>query len=336
MSGAWRAYLPVAVVGLLLAAVPLFAGHSRYLMGLAVGTLVFACYGVGLNVIFGSTGQLFLCLGALAGMAGYGSAILSDRGGWPLILALPVAAAAAAGLGGLFSWIAVRRGLDVIFVGIVTLAFSLGFGNLLLGQRDLTGGETGIVVEAGAGTFLRGEVPPYYLFLLVLVVFLMGYRGIQRSSMGWAFRALRDDPEAAELAGIDVARYRIRAGLIGSAMVGLAGGLYAHVEGFVSPTTYAFQHVDVRTLVVLAFGGIGSLLGPIVGAVAFGVLDELLRGLGQLRTAVYGVALIALFLGFRSGVVPVVSGMARKLHRRRPAPARPARRPAMHRRRRPG
>lgn len=310
------AYLPVAVTGLLLALVPAVVGDSRFYMGLSVGMVLFACYAVGFNVIFGSTGQLFLCVGALAGVAGYASALLSDRVGLPFVLAIALATLAASALGGLFSWIAVRRGLDVIFVGIVTLTFSLGFTNLLLGLRDLTGGETGIVIDGGADTILRAQVPPYYLFVAVLVAYLLIYRLIQRSVMGWAFRALRDDPVAAELAGIDVARYKVYAGLIGAGMLGLAGALFAHHEGFVSPNTYAFAHVDVRTLVILSFGGIGSLLGPVVGAAVFAVIDEVLRPFGQLRVALYGGILVLLFLGFRSGLVPAVTALGRRLRRR--------------------
>lgn len=301
------AYAPILVVGVLLALVPLFIGDSRTYMGLAMGALLFACYAAAFNVIFGSTGQLFLCVGALAGVAGYGSAILADRNGLPMVLTILIGTALAAGLGALFSWVSVRRSLDVIFTGIVTLAFSLGFGNLLLGQRDLTGGETGLVVHAGEGvTAVRGMVPSYFLFLALLLAFLALFRLLQRSHFGWAFRALRDDEMTAELAGVDVARYRIWAGFIGSAMLGLTGALWAHHEGFISPSTYAFAHVDVRTLVVLAFGGIGTMLGPVIGAVAFGIIDELLRDLGRLRIAIYGGVILALFLGFRGGVGPAV------------------------------
>jgi branched-chain amino acid transport system permease protein len=95
-------------------------------------------------------------------------------------------------------------------------------------------------------------------------------------------------------------------------MIGLAGALYAHHEGFISPTTYAFGDVDVRVLVMLAFGGIGTLLGPVIGAVSFGFIDEALRGLGQLRVAVYGAVLVALFLGFRDGVGPAVANLIRR------------------------
>ena len=81
-------------------------------------------------------------------------------------------------------------------------------------------------------------------------------------------RPLRDDEIAAELAGVDVKRYRVLAGTLGSGMIGLAGALYAHSEGFISPSTFSFGEVDVLVIVMLAFGGIGSLLGPVVGAAA--------------------------------------------------------------------
>jgi branched-chain amino acid transport system permease protein len=207
----------------------------------------------------------------------------------------------------------VRRSLGVIFTGIVTLAFSLSFLNLVLGQRQLTGGETGLVVAAGDGTFLRDRVAAYYLFLGMIVVFLALFRGLQRSHIGWAFRALRDNELAAELTGVDVARYRIYAGLIGSAMLGMTGAVYAHSDGFISPSTFEFGHVDVRVLVMLAFGGLGTLLGPVLGTVVFAMLDELLIDSGQLRTVFYGLLVIALFLGFKRGAVPAVTDFLRLL-----------------------
>lgn len=311
----WHTYVPVVVVVGLLAVVPVFLGGSRTYMGLATDVLVFAAYATAFNVIFGSTGQLFLCLGALAGLAGYTTAILSDSVGLPLALTVVVATAAAALLGAFFSWVSVRRSLDVIFTGIVTLTFSLGFENLVLGQRDITGGETGLVVETGQDTLLGDLVPAYYVFVVLLAGYLVVFRWLQRSHFGWAFKALKDDEMTAELAGVDVASYRVWAGAIGSAMLGLAGALYTHYEGFISPSTFAFAHVDVRTLAMLAFGGIGTLVGPVVGAVSFGAIDEILRDLGQLRVAVYGAVLVALFLGFRSGITPAVTGLIRRLGR---------------------
>ena len=151
-------------------------------------------------------------------------------------------------------------------------------------------------------------MPPYYLFLALVVAYLVIFRALQRSRVGWANRALRDDQLAAELSGVDVARYRIFAGTLGSAMLGFAGALNAHSgRGFVGPSTFAFGEVDVEVLVMLAFGGIGTLLGPVVGAASVTVLDELIVDYGQLRLVLFGGIIIALFLGFRRGVVPVVA-----------------------------
>jgi branched-chain amino acid transport system permease protein len=311
-----RAYWPIAAAGVLLALVPLWLGEERHLMRLAVDALVFGLYAVGFNVIFGSTNQLFLCVGALAGVGGYTAAILSEEASLPMALGLVLATALATALGGILSWVAVRRSLGVIFTGIVTLAFSLSFANLLLGQRELTGGETGLVVTAADGSFLQDRVAAYYLYLGMLVVFLALFRALQRSHIGWAFRALHDNELAAELAGVDVARYRIYAGLTGSAMLGVTGAVYAHSNGFISPSTFAFGHVDVRVLVLLAFGGLGTLLGPVVGTVVFAVLDELLVDSGQLRTVLYGLLIIVLFLGFKRGVVPAVADFVHLLARR--------------------
>ncbi len=296
-------FIPIAAVGAALALVPLWLGDSRVLMGVAVLGLAFACYTIGFNVIFGSTGQLFLCTGALAGIGGYGAAILADTVGLPIVVSILVATLAATFTGGLLSYVAVRRSLGVIFTGIVTLIFSLSFEALLLGLSDLTGGDTGRLINSGADTFLREQIPPYYLIHGLL----------RRSHIGWAFRALRDDEVAAELAGVDVARYRVYAALIGAAMLGLAGSTYALTEGRLSATTFEFGRVDVVVLVMLAFGGIGTLFGPIVGAVTFTIVDEILIEFGQLRQVAYGILIIVLFLWMPRGVIPTVASLWRRV-----------------------
>jgi branched-chain amino acid transport system permease protein len=311
----FRAYAPILVAGAALALLPLRYGDSRTMMGVITVGLLFAAYTVAFNVIFGSTGQLFLCVGALAGIGGYTSAILSERHGLPLILSVMFATIGAAVLGAVLSWVAVSRSLGVIFIGIVTLAFSLSFENLLLGRRDVTGGETGLVVDAGSDTFLGERVPAYYAFLVLVVAYLALYRWMQRSHIGWAFRALRDDEIAAELAGVDVKRYRVFAGAVGAAMLGLAGALYAHSEGFVAPSTFGFAHVDVRVLVMLVFGGIGSLLGPVVGAAGLTILDEWLVSFQEVRLVMYGAVMLVLFLGFPRGVVPTVLSLVARARR---------------------
>ncbi len=318
-----RPYLPIAGAAIPLALVPiLFSGSASMMVVITTG-LLFACYAIGFNLIFGSTGQLFLCVGALAGIGGFGSAILSDEVGLPFLLTMPIAAALSGVLGGLLSWLAVRRSLETIFIGIFTLAFSLSYENLLLGLSDLTGGENGLRISAGSDTVVGGRVAPYYVFLTLVVAYLIGYRLIQRSYVGWAFKALRDDDVAAELAGVDVARYRVLAATIGSVMIGLAGALFAHYRGFIGDSTFAFGNVDVRVLVMLAFGGIGSLLGPVLGATVLTIVDELLVDYAQLREVLYGVVTVILFLSFRRGAVPAIADRFKRSDRSRASGPQP-------------
>lgn len=319
-DGIARGYLPVVAGVGSLAFGPVLAGGSRYLLGVGTLMLVLMTYAVAFNVAFGGTGQLLLAIGAFGAVSGYTTVLLPSRLAWPVALALAVGVVVAGLFAAALSWIAVRRRLDTIFVGVVTLTSSLVVHNLLLGNRELTGGETGLVVAAGSGSALRDPVFGYYALLAVLTVGLVGHRAIQRSALGWASRALRDDPDAAALAGVDVARTKVLAATFAGTLAGLAGGLFALVEGFISPTTYAFATVDVRVIVVVAFGGLGTLLGPLVGGAAVIVLDELLRPLGQLRLAVYGVALLVLFLGLPRGVVPAWLLVWRRWRPRRTRP----------------
>ncbi|HEY7584019.1 MAG TPA: branched-chain amino acid ABC transporter permease [Acidimicrobiia bacterium] len=304
--------LPLLAAAVVLAPVPFLLGDSRVLMGVALLGLAFACYTIGFNLIFGSTGQLFLCVGALAGIGGYGAVLLADRRGFPLVLSILVATVAAGLVGGLLSWVAVRRSLGVIFTGIITLIFALAFHNLLLGRGDLTGGESGLRIQSGSDTFLGDRILSYYAMLALVLLFLLVHGLLRRSHFGWGFRALRDDEMAAELTGVNVARYRVIAALVGGAMVGLAGAVYAFSRGRISPSTFAFAQVDVVVLVMLAFGGIGTLLGPILGAIVFTIIDELLVELGQLRLVALGALILVLFLWVPRGIIPSLGSVFRK------------------------
>jgi branched-chain amino acid transport system permease protein len=312
-----RAVLPIVATAGLLAVLPhVWFEDSPYTTRLVVDALVFAAYGFGFNLIFGSTNQLFLCVGALAALGGYSAAILADKASLSIMEGVVAGTAIAAATGGLLSWIAVRRSLGVIFTGIVTLVFSLAFANLLLGKRDLTGGDTGHIVTGAATRLSDNRMGGYYLFAAVVVAFMIVFQALQLSHVGWAFRGLRDDELAAVLAGIPVARYRVCAAVVGSAMIGLTGALYAYSDGYISPATYAFDQIDVRVLVLVVFGGLGTLLSPLIGAAVFAYIDHELTTRGQLREALYGALVIALFLGFRRGFVPTVVTLTLGLTRR--------------------
>ncbi len=315
VNSAVRAAFPIVFAAAILAVLPplWLEGTTSYTTGLVVHALVFAAYGIGFNLIFGSTNQLFLCVGALAGVGGYGTAILADHASLPLAVSVTLATAIAAAVGGLLSYVAVRRSLTVIFTGIVTLVFSLSFGNLLLGQRDLTGGETGHILRGASIDLGDRRIGGYYLFAGVVIGFLIIFRWLQLSHVGWAFRALKDDELAAELVGVDVSRYRVYAAVVGSAMIGLTGALFVYSAGYISPATYEFAQIDVRVLVLVAFGGLGLLLSPLIGAAVFAYLDYELATSGQLREVYYGAFIITIFLFFRSGVIPTIGSAIRWL-----------------------
>ena len=299
-------YKDLAILALVLALVPLAAGGSPYYLRLATLVLVYMAWTVAFNLIFGHTKQLFLCLNALAGTAGYVTVVLTKQLELSPWVTVPIGVASAAGLGALFSYVSVLRGLGVIFLGIVTLAFSLIFHNLVLGLREFTNGETGLVTRGLGFPLLEQALPSYYLFLAVLLGALAVYYVLMASRMGMAVRALSDDELTAELSGIDVTWYKVLAAAVASAILGLVGSLYAFYNGIVSPSVFSFVSVDIPVLIALLLGGMRTRLGPIIGAAAFALIEELVRPFGQLNVLVYGILLIVLFVAFREGLVPML------------------------------
>ena len=297
----------LGLLGLILALVPAAAGGSPYYMRLATLALIYMAWTVAFNLIFGHTKQLFLCLNALAGTAGYVAVVFAIQLKLSPWVTVPIGVAAAAALGALFSYISVLRGLGVIFLGIVTLAFSLIFHNLVLGLRELTNGETGLVTRGLGFPLLEQPVASYYIFLAALAVALLVYHALMSSKSGMAFRALSDDELTAELSGIDVTGYKVLAAAVGSAILGLTGALFAFYNGIVSPSVFSFVGIDIPVLIALLLGGMRTRFGPVLGAVAFALIEEAVRPFGQLTVLVYGVLLIVLFTAFRDGLAPLVA-----------------------------
>jgi ABC-type branched-subunit amino acid transport system permease subunit len=307
-------YFDLVLVALVLAAVPMLIGDSSYYLRIATIALVYMSWTVAFNLIFGHTRQLFLCLGAIAGSTAYIAAVLTKQLHISIWLTMPVGIGIAAALGALFSYVSVTRGLGVIFVGIVTLTFSLIFQNLALGLRQYTNGETGLVTHGLGFPLLEHGMSSYYIFLAVLLFALLVYSFLMNSRLGVAFRALSDDEVTAELSGINVTACKVIAAAVGSAILGMVGGLYGFYNGIVSPSVFSFVSVDIPVLIALMLGGMRTRVGPVLGAAAFAIIDELVRPFGQLNVLVYGVLLIVLFVVFREGLVPVL-GKTFKLSR---------------------
>jgi ABC-type branched-subunit amino acid transport system permease subunit len=302
-----KQYADIAALTLVFALVPAVASGSPYYMRLATLALIYMAWTVAFNLIFGHTKQLFLCLNALAGTAGYVAVVAAMQLKLSPWISVPMGVAAAAGLGALFSYVSVLRGLGVIFLGIVTLAFSLIFHNLVLGLRQFTNGETGLVTRGLGLPLLEQPVPSYYLFLAALLASLVVYHALMRSKSGVAFRALSDDELTAELSGIDVTRYKVLAAAVASSILGLTGALFAFYNGIVSPSVFSFVGIDIPVLIALLLGGMRTRFGPVIGALAFALIEEAVRPWGQLNVLVYGVLLIVLFSTFRDGLAPALA-----------------------------
>ncbi len=297
------------IVGLILALIPLVAGGSPYYLRLATLMLFYMIYAIAFNIIFGHTKQLFLCMGALAGCSAYLSVILIRELGLPPGVTMPLGVLLAGTLGAFFSYASVRRGLGVIFVGVITIAFSLVFHNLILGLRVFTHGEDGMRTRGLGFGLLEHALASYYILLAILLLSLLLYHFLMSSRTGLAFRALSDNEKIAELAGIDVTRYKVFAACIGSALFGIAGGSYAQYNGFISPAIFSLVGVDIVVFIMVLLGGMGTLIGPIIGAAVFTIVNEFVRPFGYLNLLVYGALLVVLFLLFREGLVVALGKM---------------------------
>ena len=311
----WDRVPPVARLALFVAAVaavPLLT-DSGFVVRVAVNALVLGLLALGLNVVVGSAGLLDLGYVAFFGVGAYGYALLSSGQfdlHWPGEAAIAVVVVATALLG-LLLGLPSRRLLGD-YLAIVTLFFGQVFVELALNldritppwsdrPLNVTGGPNGI---AGVDPlrllgFELAEVEHYlYLLLAVVVVVVVVLHRLDRSRTGRAWRALREDPLAAELLGIPVNRLKLFAFAAGGAIAGLAGTLFAAVQVGVFP-----QNFEVTLLIMVyaavILGGAGSLAGVLLGAGVIAVVPEVLRDPANGRVVFYGLVVAALLAKVR-------------------------------------
>ena len=302
----------LAIVVALTALVP-FVSDSDYVVRVAVNTVLFGLLALGLNVVVGYAGLLDLGYIAFYGFGAYAYAILSSEQfgiHWPTELTIPVVIAASALLGlllGLPSW---RLLGD--YLAIVTLFFAQIFVVLTTNAdritlpwndapTDFTGGPNGIAGLDPMRLFgiQFGTTQSYlWLSLAVFTLVFTGLRLLNDSRTGRAWRALREDPLAAEVMSMPVNRLKLLAFMFGAATAGLTGTIFAAVQLGVFP-----QNFDLPLLITLyamvILGGAGSLWGVVIGAVVISVSLELLRDPGNARLLFYGAIVLALLAFMR-------------------------------------
>lgn len=260
-------------------------------------------WALSLNIITGFCGQISLGHAAFYGTGAYGAALLAKAGA-PFALALLAGGVLAGAVGVVVGLASLRVRHD--FLAITTMGVSFLFLGIVR-QQDALGGEMGI-----SGIPAPGLDKPGYMLLVLLIAALTAAFSIylRRSWLGFAFTGVADDEDTASLVGIDVARFKIAAFAVGTALAGIAGGLYAYDVRFIDPDSFGFIE-SITVLAMVVVGGIGSVWGVIVAAAVLSVLPLLVQFISDYKLLLYGGLLFAVMRFSPRGL----AGMAAALRR---------------------
>src|SRR6202011_5826002 len=264
---------------------------------------------IGLDFVLGYAGQLNLGQSAFYGLGAYVSTLLIMRLGVPFWIAF-AGAVAFSGLAGIVLSLFAMR-LRGHYLAIASLGFAVITYQILLNWISLTQGPLGIYAIPPPPPLALPGVPSIdfgnlaNLFYLVAGFALLCYIVLDRlvrSPIGATLAAIREDELSAASLGINTQVWKVFAFGVGSAVAGAAGCFYASFVGTLVPDAF-FITESFTILAMVVVGGMGTLIGPVCGAILLTVLPELLRGIGDLRLIVYGVALTLVVLFIPGGIV---------------------------------
>jgi branched-chain amino acid transport system permease protein len=272
-----------------------------YEITLATSMCISVVFALSLNLITGFCGQISLGHAAFFGVGAY-TAALSSQAGLAFPLDLLAAAAAAAVFGFIVGLSSLRVRHD--FLAITTM----GFGFLFLGvvrQQDWLGGEMGISAIPGSGLSKLGYLG-FVAAVAVAVALFSAY--LKRSWLGFSFAAIADDEDTARVVALDVARYKLLAFVLGTAIAGIAGGLYAHHVRFISPDSFGFvESIAVLSMVIV--GGIGSVPGVVFAALVLTALPLWFQVIEDYKLLLYSALLFIMMQLCEDGI----GGLMRRL-----------------------
>jgi len=312
-------WVPIVIA---LAIFPLVV-RNEYLLSIAVMAGIYVILTLGLNVTNGWTGLMSFGYAAFYGIGAYTAAILATRYSAPAWVTFPAAGAMAALFGVAIALPTLR--LKGIFLALITIGFQEIVFLVTLNWISLTRGPMGIPGIPPPTIFgytFSSNRDYFYLILVLNILVIFFIDRIIDSRVGRAFIAIREDDVAAQSVGIPVFRMRVLSFVISTTMAGIAGAFFAHHAAFVSAESFRLDETFV-ILTMLIVGGMGTLVGPIIGAVFLVIFPEVARFLSQYREIVYGAILILVIL-FRpegiAGVPGIIHAPPRKIEP--PTPAR--------------
>lgn len=292
--------------------VALYFHDDHFVLLLFVTVLLYAVAALGLNIQFGQAGVLNFAGASFFGIGAYTSAVLGTTS-VPSLLIIPIGGFLAAAIGSLLLLPVLRtRGH---YAALVTIAFALLL-KTFLEVNDVLGGPQGMQVKGMTvlgrsfnDNFEIGSAEmSFYLNYFVLSIALLSaafvlVRRLERSWIGLNLDALRLDETAASCFGLDIARWKIVAFLLGNFIIGMAGALFGMVGAFVAPNNYTFSDSLIMVSVLL-LGGIGNPWGVIVATFIVVVVPEKLQTIQEYRFLLYAAIVIAVLLFRPEGLLP--------------------------------
>jgi branched-chain amino acid transport system permease protein len=274
--------------------------------------LCFGLFASAFNLLLGYVGLLSFGHAAYFGMGSYVAAWTAKYWGFSTELAILAGGAVGAGIGLVFGWLAIRR--QGIYFAMITLALSQMIYFFCVQAASFTGGEDGIQQVPRAPLF--GVIPmqdDMALYWLVAGIFLAGFLFIHRivhSPFGQVLKAIRENEPRAISLGYRVDDYKLLAFVLSAFLAGIAGGAKSQVFGIATLTDVHWSMSGEVVLMTL-LGGIGTIFGPIIGALVFGALETYLAQFGDWVTVTQGAIFILCVIAFRRGIIGEVGARLR-------------------------
>ena len=297
------------------------AGANNYHLYLLTTGALTVIVGVGLNVLFGLSGQVSFGHVGFYALGAYTAAILTTAAGWNFWFTLPVTALLTGAVGWLLGLTALRASGP--YLAMVTIAFGFIVEYGAIEWRTLTGGANGLmnIPHPFVLGYEFSDRAIAFAAVAMTAAALIFYRRLAASAWGMAMRAVRDAEIAAGSLGINPLVTRTLAFTISAVLAGLAGALFAPLTTFVSPSSFSFFQ-SILFLLVVIIGGAERRYGPVLGALVVIALPELLSGLAEYRVLFFGVLLLIVLLIAPTGIA---GALASRFARSATVAASPAR-----------
>lgn len=307
-AGRWHDRRLFWLVPIAACAIPLFA--NQYIQFVVNLILVYVLVAVGFNIVVGNLGQLAFANTAFFGIGAYATGILMVH------LKLPYEAALIGGggfgaLAGFLASVTALRGIRLYYLAIVTMAFGELMRWVYLHAEKITAGTDGLQVPPASffGIALDNETAKFYVFLVLVVLLVKGTSNLLRSRVGRAIMAIKDNELASAGLGIPTARFILFAFAWSGFVVAIGGGLFAVLVGRVLPNSFGLIELILHFAMIMV-GGLGSLAGSVLGAVAVTALPEYFRSFPGLQEMFFGALIIVVLLFQPRGLVALFSRVA--------------------------